>query len=360
MEFTLPCIVHGSFNRRRNAEEGYIIDLLEVDIPEVDEDDAPVVVSLERANSKALEVRIIGDTFYAPLVEDTNSARLLLGLDDLEKRNWADNSSGLSQMLRALIVEPDGQRSQTTLYGDWAYRGMFMNPGGCSEGAGFPAYVKAQDVRQTEIDDDYRREKQTAARKAYQSCRIIDGMPYRPCDEPRYSVWFSDEGDVQVNVELDQIEHNRSYGPDKRHDYETPLTLTSFRLDRYEDMVDYIQARRGDQPIGTRRGFAVEVYDESCLCHDDEAEHLIRAALAVIEEEFKGLLSAPSQTVSAWLALRDEVKALIDDCSLSLVDQLHKALETYQPFVVSGTSSDLIATSNARAMMRPIATNYGF
>jgi hypothetical protein len=353
MLFKLPYIVEANFQRGRRTvqEEGYVTYLADVEIPEIDGEAAPAVAEVKQFGA-TIPVRRYGDQFYLPLIDKSSEQHEVLGLDHLKRANWPDYSRALVQMLRAVLSD-DGAVDMTTRYGYWAYQNMFTTLKG-SDGGGHAAYVPEAEVRWSTVTDDERAFRQRAAIQAYQSCRIIDGVPYRPCAEPRYVARFR-WSYVQIDLCFDAIEHGKALGLKKEEKYEPPMGLASFRLDRYDDLRDYVGSRVADNferfVIGD---LEVVLKDLSAFQYDDEANDLIRSASWIIEKDYQYLLSASDEATVAWAELRKKIGQLRRSGDAYLGDDLTQVLMDYLPSALSEDCKAAIVDATNRFSMRPV------
>jgi hypothetical protein len=353
MLFKLPYIVEAGFQRgrRMTQEEGYVTYLADVNIPEITGDAAPVVAEVNRFGA-LIPVRKYGDQFYVPLIDQSAERHEILRLEHLKQENWSDYAAPLMQMLRAVVSE-GGADDISMPYGHWAYQNMFTTLEG-SAGVGYAAYVPEADVRWSNVSEDERVIRERTAVEAYQSCRIIDGLLYRPCTEPKYLVRFR-WACVLIDISFDEIEHRKPLGLRKEEKYEPPIEMVSFRLDRYEDLLDYVDSRVGRQferiSIGN---LAVVLSDFSAFQYDDEANDLDRAARWIIEEDYKHLLAASDDAAMAWVELKRKIGKIRVYGEESLGDDLAQALRDHHPFALSERSKAAIEDATNRYDMRPV------
>jgi len=345
--------VEGHFQRgRRTAhEEGYVTYLVDVNIPELDDDAAPVVAEIKQFGA-TIPVRKYADQFYVPLIEQSTEGQVVLEFDHLKRANWPDYSGALVQMLRSALND-GGASDMSAPYGYWAHQNMFTSLKG-SDGGGHAVYVPEADVRWSTVTEEDRVARERTAISAYQSCRIIDGILYRPCAEPRYVAkmrW----GYVQIDICFDEIEHGKALGLKKEEEYGPPMELASFRLDRYDDLGDYLDARATKNferyVIG---GLDVTLNDLSAFTYDDEANDLIRSAIWIIEEDHQFLMKASDDAILAWAELKRKVAHLIEPAEADLGDDLAQALRDYHPFALSEDSMAAIVDATHRFDMRPV------
>ena len=190
--------------------------------------------------------------------------------------------------------------------------------------------------------------------RAYQSCRIIEGIPYRPCAEPRY-VARCRYTDVQIDIRFDQIDHGKALGLKKDEEYEPPMELASFRLDRYDDLVDYIDSRVAKDFERVLIGnLKVDLKDFNCLRYDDEVNDLIRSAHWIIADDYRYLLTASDEATVEWAELKRMTGLLKRSAADDLGDNLVQALQAYSQYAMSEESKSAIADATSRFEMRPV------
>ncbi|TLX16538.1 hypothetical protein [Rhizobium sp. MHM7A] len=359
MLFKLPYIVQGHFQRGRRTEheEGYITYLIDVDIPELSGEAAPAVAEVKQFGA-TIPVRRYGDQFYVPLIDYSGGKQEVLGLDHLKRANWPDYAGALVQMLRP-VLNDEGAVDMTTHYGYWAYQNMFTTLKG-SDGGGHAAYVPEAGMRWSTVTEEERYTMQRAAVHAYQSCRIIDGIPYRPCAEPRYVARFRFSY-VQIDIRFDEIAHGKALGLKKEEEYEPPMELASFRLDRHDDLVDYVDSRVAKNFERSVIGdLEVILNDMGAFQYDDEANDLIRSASWIIEEDYQYLLTASDKATLAWAELKRDIGQLRRSGEADLGDDLTQALRDYHPFAMSEDSKTAIVDATNRFDMRPVGMTRKF
>ncbi len=353
MLLKLPFIVHGHFQRGRRAEheEGYITYITDVDIPEVDNETAPIVAEVKQFGA-TIPVRKNDGQFFVPLIDYAGGSQEVLGTEHLKKSNWPDYAGALVQMLRP-ILNDDGSVDMTAQYGYWAYQHMFTTLNG-SEGGGHAPYISGPDARWSTVTEKEWGDMRRLAVRAYRSCCIIDGIPYRPCAEPRYVARFG-YSDVQIDIRFDEIEHGKALGLKKDEEYEPPMELASFRLDRYDDLVDYIDSRvASDFEKVVVGNLDVDLKDFSSLRYDDEANDLIRSANWIIADDHRHLLTASDEGTLAWAELKRVTGLLKRSAEDDLGDNLVQALQAYDQFAMSEDSKSAIADATRRFDMRPV------
>ena len=353
MLISLPYIVHGHFQRGRRTEheEGYITHMVDVNVPDVGSELAPVAVEVQQSGA-TLPIRKINDQFYAPLIDYVRGSQEVLVVDHLRRVNWPNCAGALVQMLRP-ILNDEGSVDMTAQYGYWAYQNMFTTLKG-SDGNGHAAYVPGADVRWSTVTDEQREMMKRAVQKAYQSCRIIDGVPYRPCAEPRYIARFH-YSYVQIDIQYDEIEHGRALGLKKDEEYEPPMVLATFRLDRYDDLLDYVDSRveRNIERVVVGN-LKVDLKDFNAISYDDEANDLVRSASSIIADDHQYLLAASDDATLAWAALKRTVSQLRLADENTLGDGLAQALQIYSPYAISDESKAAIVDATTRFDMRPV------
>jgi hypothetical protein len=353
MLFSLPYIVHGHFQRGRRTEheEGYITYLVDVDIPDMDEEAAPIVAEIKQFGAK-IPVRKLDNQFFVPLIDFVTGSQEVLGCDHLKRANWPDYAGALVQMLRPLLND-EGSVDMTAQYGYWAFQNMFTTLNG-SDGGGHAAYAPETGVRWSTVTEEERNTMRRAAVRAYQSCRIIDGVPYRPCTEPRYLARFR-MGEVQVNIGFDEIQHGKAVGLKKEEEYEPPMELASFRLDRHADLMDYIDSRVAKDLERIVIGdLDVDIHDFNALAYDDEANDLVRSASWIIADNYQHLLSATDEAILAWAQLKKNIGRLQRSGGDDLGEGLAQALRDYSSFAMSKDSRAAIVDATDRFDMRPV------
>jgi hypothetical protein len=337
--------------RRAAQETGYVTYLTDVSIPELDGEAAPVTAEVRQFGA-TIPVRKYGNQFYVPLIDQSSDPQDILATDHLKRENWPDLAGAISQMLRPLMND-EGAKDYTAKYGHWAYQYMFTTMKG-SDGGGHDAYVPEELVRTSSIREEERAKREHAARQAYQSCLIIDGVPYRPCNEPRYIAkmeWMH----VQIDIDFDGIEHGKAFGSRKNEKCEPPRKVASFRLDRYDDMIDYLNSRiRENFKIIMWGNLQVDIQDMNALEYDDEANDLIRTAHWVVEKDYQSLLSASDDAIAAWAVLKKSVGLLKSADGLDMGDALTSALNDYLPVAMSSESIAAINDATDRFNMRPM------
>lgn len=314
--------------------------------------EAAQVVAEIRQFGVTIPVRKFADQFYVPLVDQSSLNREVLVLDHLKRDNWPDYAGALSQMLRPLINDK-GAGNLSVPYGHWVYQHMFTTPKG-SDGGGHAAYAPEDVVRWSSITEEKRAAQERAAILAYQSCRIIDGVPYRECTEPRYIARMQ-WSHVQIDIQFDDVKHGKALGPNKDERYEPPMNVATFRLDRYDDMIDYVRSRIPESHQFIMWGnLDVDLNDITALRYDDEANDLIRTAQWVVENDYESLLSASDEAILAWANLKRTIGTLKGSDDPDMGDTLSNILDDYLPFALSAESKRAIADATSRFSMRPM------
>jgi len=180
---------------------------------------------------------------------------------------------------------------------------------------------------------------------------FVDGVLHHEVPEPRYIVSFRDmRGGEQRPSAFAAVETGDRFEP-------SPYIRAQFRLDRMDDVRDYVRGR-GERHV-IRHADPVEILLPDSIRFDDEAFTLVATCRRVSGfcrsgDCFGQLRHMPAKQAREWFAIRDAVSAAgdLDEDALS---ELASSLEAFASALPEGSPEAAEARDTlARWALRPM------
>lgn len=168
--------------------------------------------------------------------------------------------------------------------------------------------VRSHEVLRFDNADQEIERRRNLARVAYEEMAlVIDGMVWMRIDEPHLIVkrpergFFDGQTDIEITVSERRPVPGQLGGVLRQIPYEPPQLCPTFRLDRMEEMVDFIGECRREDGVETRFILPeLHVLRPEFFVYDDETDNLVRSADQVLSMTQPELRGASKSFMEAW------------------------------------------------------------
>lgn len=360
MKYTLPCIEYHVFKRssRRRTEQGWVLSRLEVSIPKLEPEDAPVVMKFSDRHRQSWDVRHYDGNFYVPSGYDGLADSVRVTADDLAEGK-PEKARGLAMLLRPLMRAYGSSFCHEECVDIFEIWHNIPLENGELQGN---LIIDVDKVPTLQISGPPSRFV-PRVRETYETAIIVNNEVYRRCGEPRFVLFFENEYDpdrvvAQVDIELEPQVSSGFSGVRNdiypREAWERP----SLRLDRYDDLPDLIELYApADIPLVLDLPSAPEIIVDPLVVYDDEFDMLHRTASAILSEGHRELLWMGTEVIHRWAHLKDAISAAHDDPNEINIEALSASLAAYGAVITDEERMKIIANCNTRFDMRPVQRN---
>jgi len=295
---------------KRSYQNGYVVFEDMFDIKVVEEKDTVLAAKVMYRGVTEEAYRVYEGHFYRPAETAWYDGK------NLKRRNFPEDVH--HSELGALLVNG----GESLAPGDFVYEYSRV-PTMLKE-------IKSHEVLRFDNADQEIERRRNLARVAYENLGlVIDGMLWMRIDEPHLIIkrpirGFDGHTDVEITVsERRQVPGQRG-GVLRNVPYEPPRLCPTFRLDRLDEMVDFVSESRREEGVETQ--FILPelfVLRPEFFVYDDETDNLVRSADEVLSMTQPELRGASKPFVNAWhdvdVAVAKGLKSL-EACSVEEIE----------------------------------------
>lgn len=361
MRVQLPSICYGSFTRKRKSkfETGFIMDLVEVELPVIEPDDAPIVLTFADLFGQSWDVRHDGKRFLIAAgfddSEDSDQAGPL-SVDDLTKPGMK-NPFAMATMLRPLL-----QSSRNSLsfddFEELFAKGVFRNEGpGHTDKLDRP-FVGVDHIATVHSAMPSIAEARENAKLAYQTNCIIGETVWRACDEPRLIITRDyvggNEYEVKVAVEVDARHYKEKYGVRLDGFYDEPWVAHSYRISRFDELEDLANDTGWiENRVALVAPSAPQILLDHLLTYDDDADMLRQSVHCIVSHGHGDLMTVSKDVILAWADLKESVEQTDNGEYIHSLNSVETALRNYGSLIEEEYMREIIDQVFNRQEKRP-------
>jgi hypothetical protein len=322
---------------KRSCQNGYVVFEDVFNVAEVSESDTVVAAQVLNRGTVEEVYRVFEGRFYRPAEIAWYNGK------HLQTRNFPEDVDHLE--LGAVLV--NGGKPLPP--GDFVY-----------EYSRYPSIlkeVKAHEVLRFEDADQKIELRRALARTAYEEIAlVIDGMLWMRIDEPHLIVKRPTRGfdnDLGTNLEITVSERRpvpgQRGGAVRNIPYEPPRLCPTFRMDRLDEMVDFIRDGRRESELETNFVLPdLQILRPEFFVYDDEADNLVRSADEVLDLTQGELRGASKTFLDAW----HEVDVAVAKGLISLESCSGEEIETGLDLISSVSRNEKARKIASRALDR--------
>jgi hypothetical protein len=282
-----PVLCSRVLRGKRSYSEGYVVFEDTFDVKSVEAKDTVVVATIMHAGVAKEVYRFHEGYFYRPAC---------LWLSDFKETDGTFPDDGGNADLGALLVNGGGPLMEKEFLYEYSRLNSSLRE------------VKSHDVLRFDNADAHIEHRRDLARIAYEELTlVIDGMAWARIDEPHFILerplrgFAEDETTINIAVSERRPVPGQRGGFLRKSVYEPPSLCPTFRLDRLEEMTDFINECRREDGLETEVvSPELEVIRSEFLNYDDEADNLVRSADQVLDMSQSELRGASKAFVDAW------------------------------------------------------------
>jgi hypothetical protein len=214
--------------------------------------------------------------------------------EEKNKRSFPEDLDSLE--IAALLVNGGGPIKP----GQWVYE--------YSRHVGIERTTKSHEVLKFENADLEIERRRNLARNAYEEMAlVIDNMVWMRIDEPHLIVkrpqrgFYEGQTDIEIVVSERRPIPGQLGGVLRQIPYEPPQLCPTFRMDRLDEMVDFIGECRREDGLETQLTVPeIQVLRPEFFVYDDETDNMVRSADEVLTMTQPELRGATKAFMEAW------------------------------------------------------------
>ena len=331
---------------KRAYQRGYVAFEDTFDVNVIDERDTAIAARLVHAGVTEQLYRLHEGRFYRPASDRWYDS------EDKNNRNFPSDIDGLE--IAALLVNGGGPIKQ----GEWLYE--------FSRLLGVERQIKSHEVVKFSDADQEIERRRELARKAYEDMTIIiDGMAWMQIDEPHLIVSRPQRGFTDDQVEFEIVVSERRPVPVERggvfrqFPYEPPQLCPTFRLDRLDEMVDFIHEARQQEGLETKLKVPeLQVLRPEFFVYDDETDNMVRSADEILTMTQPELRGATKTFVNAWHNVDVAVAKGLQTLEASTADDIEAGLGLIAAMTTNEKARRVASRALQRFSLRSIGPSY--
>lgn len=172
---------------------------------------------------------------------------------------------------------------------------------------------------------------------------FIDGFLYRKVPEPRLvaDCWFQNRFTVKAVAEA--AVHGEKMGLSRSNDYKPPYQYASFRADRLDDLLAYLDARDANVIVNVDVSAKIGILMPEVFTYDDERDTLVRTAQWIVTNDLHELINMSRADVIRWCDLRDASFHASINGSAGNIELLQGAVDSYRDVCASKAAKEALA-----------------